>query len=222
MSTKSSLCIFASTRDHKFLTSCCYCPWYYENAKHCYVDWNLTIWKIDYQLTVFIEMFVYTQKKMMNHLLSQGLFSQNNSQWKEDIKLFLKYEAAVLTLLEPSDVVWESGIDMVGLICHRERKDDAGLVVCIKWYPPAKYWQRVGRLGGPFCGRSQQPINDQLTLMQSLQRCLLSLEMKCQGSRGWMEWLGDEKGSLVTGILFPCLPLLPIEQVIVQTEWIIQ
>lgn len=85
----------------------------------------------------------------MNHLLSQVLFSQNNSQWKEDIKLFLKYEAAALTLLEPSDVVWESGIDMVGLICHRERKDDAGLVVCIKWYPPAKYWQRVGRLGGP-------------------------------------------------------------------------
>ena len=142
----------------------------------------------------------------MNHLLSQVLFSQNNSQWKEDIKLFLKYEAAALTLLEPSDVVWESGIDMVGLICHRERKDDAGLVVCIKWYPLAKYWQRVGRLGGPFCGRSQQPINDQLTLMQSLQRCLLSLEMKCQGSRGWMNYWGMKKEAWLLGSCFPASP----------------
>lgn len=206
MSTKSSLCIFASTRDHKFLTSCCYCPWYYENAKHCYVDWNLTIWKIDYQLTVFIEMFVYTQKKMMNHLLSQGLFSQNNSQWKEDIKLFLKYEAAVLTLPEPSDVVWESGIDMVGLICHRERKDDAGLVVCIKWYPPAKYWQRVGRLGGPsVVAHSSQS-------MTSLLLCKVYRDVCCQWKWnvrglefGWNDW-GMKKEAWLLGSCFPASP----------------
>lgn len=157
----------------------------------------------------------------MNHLLSQVLFSQNNSQWKEDIKLFLKYEAAVLTLLEPSDVVWESGIDMVGLICHRERKDDAGLVVCIKWYPPAKYWQRVGRLGAPLwslTAANQWPAYSYAKFTEMF--AVNGNEMSGVSRLDWM--IGGWKGSLVTGILFPCLPLLPIEQVIVQTEWIIQ
>lgn len=39
------------------------------------------------------------------------------------------YRADSVTLMRYCSDVWEKSIDTVGFICHRERKEDAGLLV---------------------------------------------------------------------------------------------